>query len=58
MDSDNSRDVDDVADFDYDDDSLEGAVSVITNKDAREIALKAYKTRKANKKTAGRKGKR
>jgi hypothetical protein len=38
------------------DDGLEGAVSIIANKDAREIALKAYKTRKAVKK-AGKRGK-
>jgi hypothetical protein len=37
------------------DESLEGAVSVIANKEAREIALKAYKAGKAAKKQ-GKKG--
>lgn len=44
-------------DADAEDDSLEGAVSVIANKDARDVALKAYKARKAAKKV-GKKGKR
>lgn len=45
-----SSDSADMDDDDYDE-AFEGAVSVITNKDAREIALKAYKSRKASRKS-------